>query len=260
MTTTSAVISLPVRSTYGAVEVKEFIRKSTYRAFIITVSLLILLFLIYFVVGMISSRTVIIRKAPLNTSIDLKNYQQTQEADNQPPPPPAESIVQDVATAAKAGTPVPVPEADIKEELKTFANVDDMSKSLSREQGNIVDISQVQNINLGEEKIKVQIEKEPEPDEFIPVEKEPFIDLGELQRKVVYPEMARKANIEGKVTVRVLVGKDGRPVKCLIEQSESSMLDDAAKSAVMHSVFSPGIQNRQPVVCWVSIPIKFKLR
>lgn len=261
MTTNNATIAIPVRPSYGALEIKEFIRKSTYRAFVITVALLTLLLLLYWLVGVVSSRASVVRKAPINTNITLTNIQQTDQLDNQPPPPPADLSVEDVATAAKAGTPVPVPDADIKEELKQFANVDDMTKSLAKEKGNIVDFDQVKNINLGEERLNVkQIEKEPEPDEFIPVEKEPFIDLGELQKKVVYPEMARKANIEGRVTVRVLVGKDGRPTKCIIEASESSMLDQAAKDAVMRSVFTPGIQNKQPVVCWVSIPIKFKLR
>ena len=72
--------------------------------------------------------------------------------------------------------------------------------------------------------------------------------------------MARKAGIEGKVIVRVLVGKDGKPMKSVVQNSDSQMLDQAAKDAVMKSVFTPAIQNGQPITCWVSIPITFKLR
>lgn len=262
MTTSPSAIALPQRSSYGALEIKEFIRTNTYRAFFITVALLLLLFLLYWAVGVATdSASGKLKKAPINSKIQLIQAQQTDQVDEAPPPPPAETVV-DVATAAKAGNPVPVPDADIKEELKEFADVNKLAESLSKEKGQVVDINQVQNFDFGEKKLEItgKMEQEPGMDEFIPVEKEPFIDLGELQKRVVYPEMARKAGIEGRVIVRVLVGKDGRPTKAVIEDSDSQMLDQAAKDAIMRSVFTPGIQNKQPVICWVSIPIRFKLR
>lgn len=259
--TTQGVITVPKSSDYGAFELKEFIRKNTYKAFVVTISLLLLLFLIYWGYSKASEQDLSkIPQAPIS-KISLQGpSQQTEQIEEAPPPPPSETVI-DIATAAKAGTPVPVPDADIKEELKEFASVDDLAQSLSKEKGEVVDFNQVQNIDLGEKKLEVvKIDDEPNIDDFIPVEKEPVVDLVELQKKIVYPEMARKAGIEGRVIVRVLVDKTGKPVKSVVQYSDSQMLDQAAKNAVMKSIFTPAIQNGQPISCWVSIPITFKLR
>jgi protein TonB len=259
--TSEGIMKIPQRASYGAIELKEFIRKNTYKAFLITISLFLLLFLLYWIYG---KATAVDPNAALTAPISKISLtaptQQSDQIEDAPPPPPTEAVV-DIATAAKAGTPVPVPDADIKEELKEFADVDDLTKSLSKEKGDIVDFDQVQEIDLGEKKLDVgKIEDEPGIDDFIPVEKEPVVDLLALQKSIVYPEMARKAGIEGQVIVRVLVGKDGKPKKSVVQYTDSKMLDKAAKAAVMKQIFTPAIQNGRAITCWVSIPIKFKLR
>ena len=259
--TSEGKVQIPKRPTYGAVELKEYIRKNTLKGFIITIALTFLLFLLYWIYGKATEvDTKVAPMAPISKISLTAPSQQTDQVDDAPPPPPAETVV-DVATAAKAGTPVPVPDAEIKEELKEFADVDELTKSLSKEKGQIVDFDQVQKIDLGEKKLDVQ-KTEPEPDinDFIAVEKEPQVDLKSLQKSIVYPEMARKAGIEGQVIVRVLVGKDGKPKKAVVQYTDSKMLDKAAKEAVMKQVFTPAIQNGRAITCWVSIPIKFKLR
>jgi len=259
--TTEGIIPIPKRSDYGAIEIKDFIRKNTYKAFIITVATLLLLFLLNWIYGKATAtdpNAVLV--APISKISLTGPTQQNDQLEEAPPPPPTETVI-DIATAAKAGTPVPVPDADIKEELKEFANVDDLASSLSKEKGTVVDFDQVKDIDLGEKKLDVaKIEDEPGIDDFIPVEKDPVVDLVDLQKSIVYPEMARKAGIEGQVVVRVLVGKDGKPKKSVVQYTDSQMLDQAAKNAVMKQVFTPAIQNGQPITCWVSIPIKFKLR
>ncbi len=259
--TNQGTIAIPKRPDYGAIELKEFIRKNTYKAFIITIALMLFLFLLYWIYG--KATAVDPNAAPMApiSKISLTApSQQSDQLEEAPPPPPTEAIV-DVATAAKAGTPVPVPDADIKEELKEFADVEDLTKSLSKEKGQIVDFDQVQDIDLGEKKLEVdKMEDEPAIDEFVPVEKDPQVDIVALQKSIEYPEMARKAGIEGQVIVRVLVGKDGKPKKAVVQYTDSKMLDKAAVKAVMKQVFTPAIQNGRAITCWVSIPIKFKLR
>jgi TonB family protein len=92
------------------------------------------------------------------------------------------------------------------------------------------------------------------------VEEPPQVDLIELQRNIIYPGMAIKASIEGKVVVEVLVSKTGKPLKCEIVYSDSEMLDEAAINAVMKTNFVPAIQNGINVNCRVTIPISFRLR
>ena len=174
--------------------------------------------------------------------------QQTEAA---PPPPPTAP-----GPAARAGTPVPVPDALIAPDVKDFANVDEISRaSTTGGDGNDQGF-----LGLASDVDTEVREDEPNAYDFVPVEKEPYIDIKELQRKVVYPDLAKRAGIEGKVNIRVLVGKNGVPKKHIVESTDSDLLNDAAIKAVMNSVFTPAIQNNQPIDCWVSIPIVFRLR
>ncbi len=258
---TSDTFFIPERSGYGAVELKEFIRMNTYKAFLITLFIISILFLLYWIYAkstVIDPRMLL--RPPISSIALTAPTQQSNQIQDVAPPPPAEAII-DIATAAKAGTPVPVPDTDIREQLKEFADVDNLTKSLSREKGQITDFDNVTDFDLSEKRLEVEkIEKDPDIDEFLIVEKEPQVDLKALQKSIVYPEMALKAGIEGKVVVRVLVGKDGVPKKAVVEYSDSKMLDKAAVKAVMKQVFIPAIQNGKAISCWVSIPINFKPR
>jgi TonB family protein len=252
-------IVVPAPSTYGAVELKEVISKHTIKGHIITVGIFILLLLLYIGVAKFTEmKTNKMLIAPIS-KVKLIDLQPLSNAD-EPPPPPTDQII-NTGPASRAGTPVPVPETQIPADLKEFASMDELSRA-SSEGGNGVDNGGfASNIDLNKEKVEIkQREEEPDAYEFIAVEKEPYIDLAELQKKIEYPEMAKRANVEGKVTIRVLVGKDGKPIKTLIEQSDNELLNDAARKAVLKSIFTPAIQNGHAITCWVSIPISFRLR
>ncbi|UZJ40738.1 energy transducer TonB [Prosthecochloris sp. SCSIO W1101] len=83
------------------------------------------------------------------------------------------------------------------------------------------------------------------------------------QRKPRYPSSARRAGIEGKVFVSVLISEKGKPIKAKImkrEPSDQKVFDKSAVEAVMKSTYSPGIQHGRPVKVWLMIPIRFVLR
>jgi len=75
-----------------------------------------------------------------------------------------------------------------------------------------------------------------------------------------YPELARKAGIEGNTVVKALVDIDGSiaDVKVL-KSSGNQMLDQAALVAARNAKFTPAKQRDKYVRVWVSIPIRFKL-
>jgi TonB family protein len=100
----------------------------------------------------------------------------------------------------------------------------------------------------------------PDENAFIAVEKEPSFDLDELAKNVIYPDDARKANVQGQVIVRVCIDKEGIPRKTIIQESDSKLLNQAAQDAVMKTHFKPAIQDKKPIGCWISIPIKFQLK
>lgn len=83
------------------------------------------------------------------------------------------------------------------------------------------------------------------------------------QKKPRYPNMARRAGIEGKVIVSVLISENGRPMKAQITKRippDQTVFDDSAIECVMNSSYSPGIQNGSPIKVWLTVPIRFTLR
>ncbi len=73
-----------------------------------------------------------------------------------------------------------------------------------------------------------------------------------------YPPLAREQALEGDVTVRALVGRDGR-VQDVRIRNPIPLLEDAAKAAARTAVFKPAYWNRTPVRVWVEFTIKFRL-
>lgn len=106
---------------------------------------------------------------------------------------------------------------------------------------------------------QTQQEPIPDPDEYVEVEREPTVDLKKLGDNTVYPEIARRAGIEGNVILRVLVGTDGIPKRCNVLLSQSALLDTAAIAAVMQATFTPAMQKGKPIMAWTTIPIIFRL-
>jgi periplasmic protein TonB len=75
-----------------------------------------------------------------------------------------------------------------------------------------------------------------------------------------YSEEARKAKLQGKLLLRVLVGTDGRPQRIQIVRGLGMGLDERAVEAVTGWRFSPGRDaNKRPVPAWVTIETRFQL-
>lgn len=90
---------------------------------------------------------------------------------------------------------------------------------------------------------------------------EPIGGFGAIQRNLEYPEIARKAGIEGRVIVNVLVDTDGRVVETkIIKSLGHSGCDDSAIKAIRSVRWKPAKQRDRPVKVWVAIPVIFKLK
>lgn len=253
------VDEIPLPSTYGAAEMKFYIRRNTYRGALITFALLLLFLLLSFVVDKVQSAQSVQLVAPI-TKMSLEDLAPADDAGAEVPPP---DIVINTGPAARAGNPVPVPDAMVAPDLQDFATVDVQSKA-SHEGGTGEDMTGWEkNINWDSKPVEANTikDKDPEPDAFLPVEKEPGFDMVRLQKLVEYPDMARRAGIEGTVTLNVLVDKSGKITRTLVAQSDNKALDDAARKAVMaYGYATPAIMNDRPVSCWVAVPITFRLK
>ena len=150
------------------------------------------------------------------------------------------------------GTPVPVPDIELTTE-KEFATQDQMSLP----SGSDADGSTATD-GAGTENVPVIVIPEPEdePVELRLVEHEPQIVKLE---KPVYPELALRAQLEGKVWVKILVDKEGKPREVKILKSTNEIFDDAAMDAAKKFVFTPAYMTHGPVSVWVSLPFVFRL-
>jgi len=72
--------------------------------------------------------------------------------------------------------------------------------------------------------------------------------------KPKYPEVARMAQVEGTVIVKVLVGPDGSVIEAQVIQSVHSLLNKAAIEAAYKCKFIPGKQRNIPVKAWMALP------
>jgi periplasmic protein TonB len=99
----------------------------------------------------------------------------------------------------------------------------------------------------------------PEPDSFVAVDEQPRLLLFPSVR---YPEMARKAGIEGSVWLKVLIDQDGavRDVIIVISSGANAGFEEASIAAARDSKWRPAMQNHQPVAVWVAYEVKFKLK
>lgn len=105
-------------------------------------------------------------------------------------------------------------------------------------------------------------EEEEEEDFFVAVEQMPELKggLAKLQRCVEYPEMARKAGIEGRVVVQFIVSEQGKVENPRIIRGIGGGTDEEAIRCVKQSEFEPGRQRGEPVRVQYSLPVVFKLQ
>ncbi len=99
----------------------------------------------------------------------------------------------------------------------------------------------------------------PEDDEvfeFFAVSEKPVLIKKAVPR---YPDLARKAQIEGKVVVTVTIDKKGNVESAKIFKSVP-MLDEAAQTAALQCKFKPAKQRDKFVKVKMNIPFDFHLR
>ena len=145
------------------------------------------------------------------------------------------------------GIPVPVPDADVSPEA-TIATQQEMSA---------VQSPVVAQADVGSPlEIQKDINIEEDPPDFVPVEKQPT-PVKSVQPE--YPEIARRAGVEGTVWVKILVDKEGKAKKWVIMKSDAEIFNEPALEAAKQWVFTPAMMNNGPVAVWAAIPFHFKL-
>ncbi len=104
-------------------------------------------------------------------------------------------------------------------------------------------------------------EEEEEPEVFVVVENPPELigGLASIQQWIVYPEIAIKAGVEGRVFVEFVVDENGDVLNPVVVKGIGGGCDEAAIEAVLHAKFKPGRQRGKAVRVRYVIPIHFDL-
>lgn len=102
-----------------------------------------------------------------------------------------------------------------------------------------------------------------QPFEFIAVEEKPEIMGGHamILKNLKYPEMARVAKIEGTTVIRILLDENGGIISVESLSGEDTFgFSKAAIDAILKCEFKPAKQRMIPVKCYMTIPVKFRMR
>lgn len=89
---------------------------------------------------------------------------------------------------------------------------------------------------------------------------EPIGGMEAIQKKITYPEIAKRAGIQGKVIVKAYLNESGVAIKGEVIQGIGAGCDEVALKAVMQTKFNPGMNGNKPVKTQVVIPIVFALK
>ena len=193
-----------------------------------------------------------------NKPVKAPEYVIRSKADLIAPP----SLSQQVATPKVAlpehqvrpnvGVPKPVPDEEAPKETEV------MSQNQLQELAPAMPVEDLGG-NIKMDVNKVADELLPAPDQFVPFEVAP-VQVNSVEPK--YPDLARRAGIEGSVWIKALVDKEGKVRDAIIAKPSGANagFEEAAIEAAKATVWKPAIANGQPIAVWVTYKVEFKLK
>ena len=83
-----------------------------------------------------------------------------------------------------------------------------------------------------------------------------------IQKHLIYPKIARKAGIQGRVLIMAQIDNQGDVISTKVKESLGpNGCDEAAITAIKSVKWKPAMKDNKPVeFCWVPVHIEFKLR
>lgn len=165
--------------------------------------------------------------------VNVEEIQNTKQ-ENKPPPPP------------KPPVPIEAPSDDVLDDIE----IEDME----------MDIDEV--VEAPPPPVEEEEEEEEEAVFFAAVEQmpEPIGGIGAIQKKIVYPELAKRAGVQGRVFIKAYVDERGNVTKVELVKGIGAGCDEEALKAVKATKFKPGKQRMKPVKVQVVVPVIFKLQ
>lgn len=168
--------------------------------------------------------------------VEMEEIIQTKQQEQVPPPP-------------RPPVPVEVPNDEIIEEVDIIIDAE-------------LDLTGEGFLPASRPPAEVEEEPEPEEDFFVIVEQMPELHGGiqSIQEKVKYPELALKANIQGRVVVQFIINEKGEVENPKVVRSIGGGCDEEAVRVVKEATFTPGMQRGRPVRVQYALPVTFIIR
>jgi len=271
---TSQAMTVSINSTgYGAIELKKIYQKFLMGGLICALVVHFVIIGSYkgvpYIINQIFSiwkDEELIKQQTQPRIINLSDLEPPPSAteDETPPPKPLEQIQSAPPKDLQAMTPQPVAKEKAEEQtIKTQEELENIKTPVSNF-GDSGKFTYTGTPKVEEKKVEEKIEKKEKE-----VVKETYtvseveippecLNLDQVKAQMHYPENAREMGIEGKVTVRVLVGTDGTVIKIGNVTGKEAFYDEVSSKA-RNLIFKPGIQNGKAVKVWVLVPFNFKL-
>lgn len=164
--------------------------------------------------------------------------------------------VEDVVNTKQETAPPPPPRPPVPIEAATGEALDEFDVSALE-----LDVKEAVNAPPPpvEEK-KEEVEEEPVFFQAVEEMPEPIGGIGAIQQKITYPELAKRAGVQGKVHVKAFVDEQGNVFKVELVKGIGAGCDEEAMKAVKATKFKPGKQRMKPVKVQVTVPVFFKLQ
>lgn len=176
-------------------------------------------------------KTAVIFEAPQEL-INVEDIEATRQNDLPPPPP-------------KPPIPIEAPDDDVLEDIEI--------------QDTELDVNETVEAPPPPEVVE---EIEEAPVFFIAVEElpEPIGGMSAIHERIDYPEIAKRANIQGRVYVRAFVDEKGDVQKVELLKGIGAGCDEEIIRVVKETKFKPGRQRGKPVKVQVALNFLFTLK
>jgi protein TonB len=260
-------IQILMNTDYGAPELKKLYQKFFARGLFLAIVVHVVFISTYLIINYINTLKAeeLSKQQQQQRIINLTDLEPPPSAteDETPPPPKIEEVVNPPKDLS-ALTPEPVAKEKAEEQtIKTQQELEQIKTPVSS-MGDSGKLTYTGPIKVQEKKVEEKVEKtekvEKQVYQSFEVEKAPeCVNLGQVRSSMNYPEIARQAGIEGRVTVKVLVNESGSVIK-VGSISGPDVFHDEVREKSTNLEFTPGLQNGKPVKVWVTVPFNFRLK
>lgn len=179
----------------------------------------------------------------------------------------SKQIDKPVAEQVLEADPIDVIEVPATIQQRTTRPPERPSVPIETEDEDVPDDATIEMTDINWELAAVVPPPPPEDDiqeiEFQPYDKAPEVVGGfvEIAKHLVYPELAVKAGVEGRVVIEIKLSKTGQILDTKVIQSlGNNGCDEAAIDAIKKVKWKPAYQRDKPVNVIVSIPVVFRLK